>query len=139
MSQLANALRKWAEVQTGFAGQFPGGIFPDKAPRGTTQGRLTYGVTRGVSRNPIAGLSGGPLARSERVQVEITGATRAAAETSRNWLADLIGQSPSMVTAGGLLVRQWRVEDDGTEGDEDRDDGSDENLRTVTLDIVAQF
>lgn len=137
MSQLAKCLRKFLEGSSGYSTQFPGGITPDNFPKGVLGSKLTFGMTQGVSRVPIAGLLGVPVHYKETIRLSIIGKTREIARAARDWVSNLIGQSRINLVIGSVTVVQWGVDDDGSEDNENRQDGSDEDLRTVDIEITG--
>lgn len=139
MSLLGKALVDFATAQPGFSGVFPGKIHPDTEPQGLTAADLPYGFTESISRVPHFGLSFVPVAYTERLRVRIVGDQRKSATIARDWLIALIGSNPVNLTVNGFTLKNWHVEDDGTDGNEDRVDGTDRNLRFVDLNLVGNY
>lgn len=135
MSALGKVLREFLVSRTGYGEQLPGGVHPDTNPVGAA---MPYAVYAGVSRQRITGVDGSTMATTERVQFTVAAMTRATAQAAAQWIADQIKATPSRQSVGGVTIFQWRVEDE-TASAEVLDDGTDEAVRTVDVDIVGTY
>lgn len=135
MSQLGKTAREYLLARTGYAAALPGGIHPDTNPVG---GSMPYATYQQISRTRARDVAGNVLATTERVQFTVVAMTRAAAQTSAQWIADQIKATPSRQSVGSVLIFQWQV-DDETSSAEVFDDGSDEAARTVDIDLTGTY
>lgn len=135
MSALGKVVRDFLVARTGYGDALPGGIHPDTNPVGSA---MPYAVYSGVSRQRAASVGGATVATTERVQFTVAAMTRAAAQTSAQWISDQIKATPSRQTVGTTVIFQWRIEDE-TGSAEVLDDGTDEAIRTVDVDLVGIY
>ena len=128
MSLLAKIVRAYLVGRSGYAAAIPGGISPEVVAIGNPMPYVYYsGVSK--SRTNTCG---------ERISFACVAATRAEAQTLADWVATQILASPSRTTLSGVLVHQLRIEEEGDQA-EFTGDGSDEPIRTTSLDVVGVY
>jgi len=136
VSVLGQAVRTYLAAYSGYSTYLPGGIAPDQTPQATPA--TTCAVYQSTSRVRQRKTDGAVVATTERIQFTVVGATRSAAQSSANWVADAIAAQPSRHTVGGLAIQHWRVEDEAS-SNEQLADGSDESARLVSIEIVGTY
>lgn len=137
MSVLGQAVRSYLAAYSGYSTYLPGGITPDQFTQGVSQ--QPYAVYQATSRTHQRLLNGAIVATTERVMLTVVAETASARHATRNWIKDAIQASPTKTTVGSQLIDWWRVEDDGQDGNEPYQDGSDESARITSIEIVGTY
>ena len=135
MSLLAKIVRAYLVGRSGYAAAIPGGISPEVVAIGNA---MPYVYYSGVSKSRTNTCGNVPVLISERISFACVAATRAEAQTLADWVATQILASPSRTTLSGVLVHQLRIEEEGDQA-EFTGDGSDEPIRTTSLDVVGVY
>lgn len=136
MSVLGQAVRSYLSGVAGYAAALPGGIAPDQAAQGTES--KPFAVYQSVGRVRSRTVTGTVVCTMERIQISVVGDTRAAAQSSANWIASAIASNPGRKTVGSLFIHAWQVDDESSTN-EPYADGSDESARIITIEISGTY
>lgn len=135
MSVLGKLLRTYLSGRPNYATTIPGGISPEIAAVGVEQPHIIY---QGISRTRDMLLSNVPAVYTERIQLLVIADTRSEAQTVSNWIVASIQATPARQTIDGIQIHLLRV-DDEIDSSELAIDGSDEQTRVTTIDVIGVY
>lgn len=135
MSLLGKIVRAYLVGRAGYTAAVPGGISPEVVAIGNA---MPYVYYSGVSKTRTNTCGNVPVLIGERITLSCVANSRSEAQTLADWVVAQILASPARTTLSGVLVHQLRIEEEGDQA-EFTGDGSDEPIRTTSLDVVGVY